>query len=346
MESSPIEEARWHQLLRQLNLRTLYRCMLLFKVCNKVLNRNLVWPHLVARDLAPVPEFTVNLKLYYLRAMNFSVPSTEYLLRDLVFMIDQECRRSSSIDRSLVSINREDVLMRGELFVLSRGNTLTSITDPLLNDEYTSRLPTTTTIKRVVRNEVGLFSDNKYLLSTDGELFDLRGERCHFACSLPNGEVIADVECPYRCNYAWILAKSGRVYWATVDDPQLEGYISDMYICQSPMILPRPAVSFVRIAHIDALVEYGVVGVILTTGEVYRLSDAERGFTPLSVGPLPPRFEYREIGDQCAYTLTSDGRLHQEQHIENMELVGELRRYHFLDIAYSLGGHLLRGFKR
>ena len=56
----------------------MYRCLLLYKSCNRAISHNLVWPLLIARDLGPVPSFVRNMKLYYLRAMNFGVPLSLY----------------------------------------------------------------------------------------------------------------------------------------------------------------------------------------------------------------------------------------------------------------------------
>src|SRR5579864_368134 len=52
-----IGESLWHILLRQLNLRTLYRCMLLYRECHRAVSRNLLWRWLIERDLGLVPLF-------------------------------------------------------------------------------------------------------------------------------------------------------------------------------------------------------------------------------------------------------------------------------------------------
>ena len=193
MELDPIVVARWYHVLRQLNLRTLHRCLLLFRPCYRSMCQNPIWSDLVVRDLGLVPRFAINMKLYYLRAMNFGVPLTEY-------EVDLRTK-----DRMVVLGSTEGVLMSLGEFIIKRGNLIVDRMDRT----QVEALPWNVTIKKLTfdRNVdvVGL----THLLATDGCLYGFDGHR-HNRPSLPRGEVMADHHYVLSCRRTLVLTKSGE----------------------------------------------------------------------------------------------------------------------------------------
>ena len=181
-------ERNWPILLPRLNLRTLYRCLLLYKECNRAVGGNLVWQQLIARDLGIVPTFIRDLKLYYLRAMNFDLPLTLY-----VYEPDE-----SLPPKQIFHEVARDVLLadRGAPRCV-RGNII----------QPNTVLPYNVTIRKIFPSILRDRSP-KYL-STEGQFYNREGRIVTLFPELPPGEMITDI---LFLDGITILTKSGKVY--------------------------------------------------------------------------------------------------------------------------------------
>ena len=187
-----ISENIWQQLLPNINLRTLYRCQTVFKECNRAVGRALVWRPLIARDLGLLPSFITNLKLYYLREMNFGVPLPYYRLKG---------DRPELYNRGGQHLDAEEelALYVSPLLVIKQGN----IVKMERQWSEPKQLPKRITIKRWVT--AGGFDrhsrvDTPFLLSTEGELYSTDGSIKTLEPSIPPKEVIRNINVSWK-NY-------------------------------------------------------------------------------------------------------------------------------------------------
>lgn len=143
----------WRILLPKLELKTLYRIVVLNKNANNVINDHNLWRELITRDLGIVPEFITNYRWYYLREMSFGVPLTLYRFDDGII---EEAR--------FVVLAGFDPIDKIE-YRLYRDNRLYHS-----GDLRYYHLPQGTVIKKPI------YYQGKYvLIDTIGHIYDLRG---------------------------------------------------------------------------------------------------------------------------------------------------------------------------
>lgn len=189
-----VHEGLWQVLLPKLQLRTLYRMILMYKEAHRVLN-NTFWRNLIVRDLGVVPDFIDEYRLYYLKQMHFGVPLTLYGL-------DEEREHSlTELDDQVVFIgsDRDDYEYRVRL-----NNELRNV-----NDDTRVKLDL---VGRSIKKMVQMGSDH-FLLTTDGHLLSLVDGEGSTPYYTRRGTPVADIV--GQC----ILLKSGEVYFVNSSNP-------------------------------------------------------------------------------------------------------------------------------
>jgi len=179
-----VHEGLNHLLLPRLQLRTLYRLIFFNKRVHEIVDNKYFWRKLIERDVGVVPDFIANtlsqLRLYYLKKMNFNVPLTIYGLDDQDEVFEQE----------------HNVVFSNENVIIYNNNTLLNlITNKLSRLDLIGR-----SIKATIRQD-----EEEYLLSTDGRLYDYEGNEIKLR-KLQVFDNIADIY------YDRVLTKSGIVY--------------------------------------------------------------------------------------------------------------------------------------
>ena len=319
-----VSEQSWQILLPQLNLRTMYRCLLLYRECNRAVGRNLIWPLLITRELGPIPSFTRNMKLYYLRGMNFGVPLNLYAWDE-----------SLPLEEQFREIATGVILIADEAPRYVRGN----IIQPGVV------LPYNVTIRKIFPALM-----NSMYLSTEGQLYDQRGMITTTVGALPLGEVIIDMRFGgWHPTRTTLLMKSGNVYtvveegsarrWALISIPEpiidITSY-SDRFVSQSGKLY-QPS---------ERSSDDGKITVeALPTPELAdhtRWSIRSYENRPLESSPV--------VGSM---TVLPDGHVTYKDSYSDpfpKTIKAEFAKYHLVSVYYDReegkGAYLFRGFKR
>ena len=193
---SHLSEQNWHALLPHLNLRTMYRCLLLYRECNRAVGRNLIWPQLVARDLGLVPSFIRNMKLYYLRGMNFGVPLSLYTWE----RTNDLTKKPLPPNEQFREVDTNVMLAVQYTPYYSKGNVI----------KPNIILPYNVTIRKIFWTWTSWDSASKYL-STDGRFYEEDGTLARPPIELPPGEVVTDMKI-FISVLTFLLTKSGKVF--------------------------------------------------------------------------------------------------------------------------------------
>lgn len=163
-------EGIWSWLLQYLQLRTLYRVILLYQEANKAISRGLIWTALIRRDLGLVPDWAKDRKLYYLREMHFGVPLNVYSWNA------QKDEELHIIDLRVLAENKEFTLHENKIY------------DKELNKVSNINLRDTSYRRSVI------YQGKTYIITTGGQLLDLTGKIADIPpWRLPLGEVICDI---------------------------------------------------------------------------------------------------------------------------------------------------------
>ena len=283
-------ESRWHVLLHHLNLRTLYRCSMLYRSCHLAIDRNLVWRQLIERDLGVVPSFVGNMKLYYLRGMNFGVPLTEYEWSEgRVHSIGDNVVMAGGWSDASYQLKTGNVL---HFTNSSSSKTLSSeAPNPIGGSSWrtTVHIPWNVTIREITLFPAAHYQPHAspYLFTTDGRFIDLFGKTNELPFSLPIGEVVSTVLSHTTHHHILILTKLGNMYLVEEHgDINNYGYHHYEYIVV-PVPTPEPIIDLgVHINDINVLDDPTIV--VSASGRLYEFELDEDQTTGAPLPSLRP----------------------------------------------------------
>jgi len=191
-EEQQLHDGLLHQLLPRLQLRTLYRLHFFNKKVREIVDNKYFWMKLIERDVGVVPDFIANtssqLRLYYLKKMNFNVPLTIYGLNELDEVIEKA----------------NNVVFSDKEVIIYNNNTIYNLTNNQLSQvDLIGR-----SIKERRYNNWSKENNlsKRCLLSTDGRLYNYEGNELEKPLGLPSNEIITDIGDRH------ILMRSGKVY--------------------------------------------------------------------------------------------------------------------------------------
>lgn len=305
----PSEEV-WYNILPRLNLRTLYRCMLLYHNCHRATKHNPIWSHLIRRDLGVVPSFVGNLRFYYLRQMNFGVPLNLYTWKP---------------GESTVRLIDKDVILSKGKTSIYKGNRIGGVA-----------LPWSVTIRNIILDKRNTRSDQ--LLSTEGELFDDEGVPIKPTIDLPSRELLADFLDMRDYRFRMILTKSGQLYLSHDFRPEV--------LLRVP--IKHPVIDLRAYEEGEVTTATGELYKIPIPYNL-KVDTWKPTVEPLddvSGSYLTRPLEVRRRYELEPLVLLTDGKLVSQDNDLSVQQQQEFGRYQFYSLAFLDTAYYMRGFER
>lgn len=196
----------WAQLLPKLQLRTIYRLLILNKEVNLVFSRENLWKMLITRDLGIIPDYITNYKWYYLKQMRFNVPLSLYTI---------DKNNIVTVDTRVLDSEEEYELYSDRIVKKIRDKEKITESSAQLRLGGTSIVRSGRCLGEILSYDVWSrphFSHpaGKVLITTDGRLYDYSG-RLVVGPKLPDGEIIKYINHEYH-NNSYVVSKSGKLY--------------------------------------------------------------------------------------------------------------------------------------